>query len=91
MKFNATQIAELVSGTVDGDPKAEVSKLSKIEEATKGSLSFLANPKYTPFLYSTAATITLVSDDFVAEKDYKTTLVRVADPYEAFSKLLNYL
>ena len=90
MKFNAKQIAELVSGTVDGDPKAEVSKLSKIEEGTKGSLSFLANPKYTPFLYSTAATITLVSDDFVAEKDYKTTLVRVADPYEAFSKLLNH-
>ena len=90
MKFNATQIAELVSGTVDGDPKAEVSKLSKIEEGTKGSLTFLANPKYTPFLYITAATITLVSDDFVAEKDYKTTLVRVADPYEAFSKLLNH-
>ena len=89
MKFNATQIAELVSGTVDGNPKAEVSRLSKIEEGTKGSLSFLANPKYTPFIYSTAATITLVSDDFVAEKKYKTTLVRVNDPYEAFSKLLN--
>lgn len=89
MKFNATQIAELVSGTVDGNPKAEVSKLSKIEEGTKGSLSFLANPKYTPFIYSTAATITLVSDDFVAEKEYKTTLVRVNDPYEAFSKLLH--
>ena len=90
MKFNATQIAELVSGTVDGNPKAEVSKLSKIEEGTTGSLSFLANPKYTPFLYSTAATITLVSDDFVADKEYKTTLIRVSDPYEAFSKLLSH-
>ena len=90
MKFNATQIAELVSGTVDGNPKAEVSKLSKIEEGTTGSLSFLANPKYTSFLYSTAATITLVSDDFVADKEYKTTLIRVSDPYEAFSKLLSH-
>ena len=90
MKFNAAQIAELVSGSVDGNSNAEVSKLSKIEEGTEGSLSFLANPKYTPFLYTTEATITLVSDDFVAEKDYKTTLVRVNDPYEAFSKLLKH-
>jgi UDP-3-O-[3-hydroxymyristoyl] glucosamine N-acyltransferase len=90
MKFNAAQIAELVSGSVDGNSNAEVFKLSKIEEGTEGSLSFLANPKYTPFLYTTEATITLVSDDFVAEKDYKTTLVRVNDPYEAFSKLLKH-
>lgn len=90
MKFNAAQIADLVSGSVDGNSNAEVFKLSKIEEGTEGSLSFLANPKYTPFLYTTEATITLVSDDFVAEKEYKTTLVRVTDPYEAFSKLLKH-
>ena len=90
MKFNASQIADLVSGTVDGNAQAEVSMLSKIEEGTEGSLSFLANPKYTPFIYDTDATITLVSDDFIAEKAYKTTLIRVSDPYEAFSKLLNY-
>ena len=48
MKFNASQIADLVSGTVDGNAQAEVSMLSKIEEGTEGSLSFLANPKYTP-------------------------------------------
>ena len=56
MKFNATQIAELVSGTVDGNPKAEVSKLSKIEEGTKGSLSFLANPKSVSYTHLTLPT-----------------------------------
>lgn len=90
MKFTASQIAELVSGTVEGNTGAEVFRLSKIEEGTVGSLSFLANPKYTPFLYTTGASITLVSDSFVAEKAFSTTLVRVPDPYEAFSKLLHY-
>lgn len=90
MKFTASQIAELVSGTVEGNSSAEVFRLSKIEEGTEGSLSFLANPKYTPFLYTTNATITLVSTDFVAEKAFHTTLIRVEDPYEAFTKLLHY-
>lgn len=90
MNFTASQIAALVSGTVEGNTDAEVNRLSKIEEGTEGSLSFLANPKYTSYLYTTNATITLVSDAFVAEKEYKTTLIRVADPYEAFSKLLEH-
>ena len=90
MNFTASQIAELVSGTVEGNTNVEVNRLSKIEEGTEGSLSFLANPKYTSFLYTTNASITLVSDAFVAEKEFKTTLIRVADPYEAFSKLLEY-
>jgi len=90
MKFTASQIAELVSGTVEGNTDAEVFRLSKIEEGTEGSLSFLANPKYTSFLYTTNATITLVDAAFIAEKTFKTTLIRVADPYEAFSKLLHY-
>lgn len=90
MNFTASQIAELVSGTVEGNSDAEVFRLSKIEEGTEGSLSFLANPKYTPFLYSTGASITLVSDSFIAEKAFSTTLIRVSDPYEAFSKLLHY-
>lgn len=90
MNFTASQIAELVSGTVEGNTRAEVNRLSKIEEGTAGSLSFLANPKYTSFLYTTDASITLVSNAFVAEKKFKTTLIRVADPYEAFSKLLHH-
>lgn len=90
MKFTASQIAKLVSGTVEGNMDAEVFRLSKIEEGTEGSLSFLANPKYTSFLYTTNATITLVSDTFVPEKSFKTTLIRVSDPYEAFTKLLRH-
>lgn len=90
MNFTASQIAELVSGTVEGNINTKVNRLSKIEEGTKGSLSFLANPKYTPFLYTTDASITLVSDSFVPEKEFKTTLIRVSDPYEAFSKLLEH-
>ncbi len=90
MKFTASQIAELVSGKVEGNTNVEVNRLSKIEEGTDGSLSFLANPKYTSYLYTTNASITLVSDEFVAEKKFKTTLIRVADPYEAFSKLLEH-
>jgi UDP-3-O-[3-hydroxymyristoyl] glucosamine N-acyltransferase len=88
MKFTASQIADLVSGTVEGNASAEVYKLSKIEEGSTGSISFLANPKYTSFLYDTDASITLVHKDFVAEKPFKTTLIRVCDPYESFSKLL---
>ncbi|CAI8163807.1 MAG: UDP-3-O-acylglucosamine N-acyltransferase [Bacteroidota bacterium] len=90
MNFTASQIADLVSGTVEGNNNAEVNRLSKIEEGEKGSLSFLANPKYTPYLYTTDATITLVRDSFVAEKEFKTTLIRVEDPYDAFSKLLEH-
>ena len=90
MKFTASQIADLVSGTIEGNASTEVYKLSKIEEGSKGSLSFLANPKYTSFLYNTDASITLVHKDFVAEKPFKTTLISVSDPYESFSKLLSH-
>lgn len=90
MKFTAAQIADLVSGTVEGNTSAEVYKLSKIEEGSTGSISFLANPKYTSFLYDTDASITLVHKDFVAEKPFKTTLIRVSDPYESFSRLLSH-
>ncbi|MEC8324168.1 MAG: LpxD N-terminal domain-containing protein, partial [Bacteroidota bacterium] len=74
MKFTANQIAALLNGTVVGDDNAEVFKLSKIEEGTKGSLTFLSNPKYTPHIYSTNASITIVNKDFVAEKQINTTL-----------------
>ena len=53
MKFTATQIAGILEGDIVGNPDVEVSKLAKIEEGTKGSLTFLANPKYTPYIYST--------------------------------------
>ena len=90
MKFTAQQIATQLEGTVDGDPDAEVFQLSKIEEAQKGSLTFLSNPKYKPYIYKTQATITIVDEDFVAENDLSTTLVRVPNAYDSFTVLLNH-
>ncbi len=90
MKFTAAQIAGILEGTVEGDPEVEVSKLAKIEEGVPGSLTFLANPKYTSFIYSTDASIAIVNNDFVADTDIKTTLIRVEDAYKSFSKLLEY-
>lgn len=88
MKFTAAQIAGILEGEVVGNPDAEVYKLSKIEEGTKGSLTFLANPKYVNFIYTTAATITIVNNDFVPENELTTTLIKVEDAYQSFSKLL---
>ncbi len=90
MKFTAAQIAGILEGEVDGDESVEVSKLSKIEEGTAGSLTFLANPKYTHYIYDTNASITIVDQDFVPEHSIKTTLIRVENAYKAFSKLLEY-
>lgn len=90
MKFTATQIAGILEGEVVGNPNAEVYKLSKIEEGTEGSLTFLANPKYTNFIYSTQATITIVNASFKPEQEIATTLIKVEDAYQSFSKLLEY-
>lgn len=90
MIFTAAQIAGILNGTVDGDEGAEVSQLAKIEEGSKGTLTFLSNPKYTPYIYSTQASITIVNKDFVAEHKFETTLIRVDNAYNAFSQLLEY-
>jgi len=90
MKFTAAQIAGILEGTVVGNPEAEVSKLAKIEEGTSGSLTFLANPKYTPYIYDTKASVTIVNSDFEPENDISTTLIKVEDAYKSFSKLLEY-
>lgn len=90
MKFTAEQIAGILEGTVVGDPSVEVSRLSKIEEGTLGSLTFLSNLKYTPYIYTTEASITIVNEDFEPEKPISTTLIKVDDAYEGFSKLLEY-
>jgi UDP-3-O-[3-hydroxymyristoyl] glucosamine N-acyltransferase len=90
MKFTAAQIAGILEGEVDGNAAIEVSKLAKIEEGVEGSLTFLANPKYTPYIYTTRASITIVGRDFVPENAITTTLIRVEDAYKSFSKLLEY-
>lgn len=90
MKFTASQIAELLQGKVEGNPDTEVYKLAKIEEGTEGSLTFLSNPKYTSYIYSTNASIAIVRNDFHIDDKINTTLIRVKDPYKAFSTLLEY-
>jgi len=88
MEFTAKQIAELINGQVEGNPDEKVIRLSKIEEGEPGSLSFLANPKYTQYIYNTQASIVIVSNDFVPEQKVSPTLIRVADAYSAFAILL---
>ncbi len=90
MEFTAKQIAALLKGTVEGDQDASVSVLSKIEEGSAGSLSFLSNPLYTPFIYETEASVVIVNNNLTLEKPVKKTctLIRVEDPYSSFAKLL---
>ena len=90
MKFLASQIAALLNGTVEGNPDTEVWNVAKIEEGATGMLSFLANPKYTPYIYETKSSVVIVNKDFVAEKPIETTLIRVDDAYASFAKLLAF-
>jgi len=90
VKFTAQQIADILEGDIVGDANIKVSKLAKIEEGVEGSLTFLANPKYTSFIYSTQASITIVNKTFEPEEPITTTLVKVEDAYKSFSKLLEY-
>ena len=90
MKFTAEQIAGILEGEVVGNPNAEVHKLSKIEEGIAGSLTFLANPKYNNYIYTTQATITIVNNSFIPEGEIATTLIKVEDAYLSFSKLLEF-
>lgn len=90
MKFTAEQIATILDGEIVGNPNEEVFKLSKIEEGEKGSLTFLSNPKYQPYLYTTNASIAIVNKSFHPEKELKTTLIKVENAYKSFSKLLEF-
>lgn len=88
MEFSASQLAAVLEGIVEGNPEVKISRLSKIEEGEPGTLSFLANPKYTPFIYTTKASVVIVSKDFTPDQPIGATLVRVDDAYTAFAKLL---
>ncbi|CAA0200915.1 UDP-3-O-(3-hydroxymyristoyl)glucosamine N-acyltransferase [Tenacibaculum maritimum] len=90
MKFTATQIAEILEGEIVGNPNEEVFKLSKIEEGEKGSLTFLSNPKYNSYLYTTKASIAIVNKTFLLEKEVTATLIKVQDAYKSFSRLLEF-
>lgn len=90
MKFTAEQIAGILEGEVVGNPNAEVSTLSKIEEGIDGSLTFLSNPKYLSFIYTTQASVTIVNRNFIPEATLSTTLIKVDDAYGAFAKVLTF-
>tara|TARA_A100001011_G_scaffold142535_1_gene150518 strand:- start:503 stop:1516 length:1014 start_codon:yes stop_codon:yes gene_type:complete len=89
MKLTAKIIADHLNGIVEGNPLCEVFALSKIEEAAPGSITFIANPKYFPFINTTKASVIIVADDFEISEPLESTLIRVNDPYKAFSELLH--
>lgn len=88
MTYTANQIADFLQGTVVGNPEATVSGFSKIEEGRPGTLTFLANPKYTHYIYDTEADIVLVNNDFMPEKPIKATLIKTEDAYAALASLM---
>ncbi len=90
MNFTAKQIADVLQGRIEGNPDTLLNKFSKIEQGEEGGLSFLANPKYTHYIYTTQASAVLVSNDFQPLKPITATLIRVADPYLAFAQLMDF-
>jgi len=88
MQFTAQDISLMLNGSIEGDPTVTISKLAKIEEASTGALSFLANPKYEQFLYQTQASVVIVNHSLVLTEPIKATLIRVENAYSAFSVLL---
>ena len=89
MEFSAKQIATFIQGEIVGDENATVHTFAKIEEGIPGAISFLSNPKYTPYIYETQSSIVLVNKDFTPEQEVKTTLIKVDNAYESLAKLLN--
>lgn len=88
MEFSAKQIATFIQGEIIGDENATVHTFAKIEEGIPGAISFLSNPKYTPYIYNTQSSIVLVNRDFTPEQEVKATLIKVDNAYESLAKLL---
>jgi UDP-3-O-[3-hydroxymyristoyl] glucosamine N-acyltransferase len=88
MEYSARQIAEVLNGTIEGDPNITVSSLSKIDAGTPGTMSFLANPAYTQYIYTTKASIIVVNNDFIPSLPISSTLIRVENAYISFAHLL---
>ncbi|MCR9017219.1 UDP-3-O-(3-hydroxymyristoyl)glucosamine N-acyltransferase [Aquiflexum gelatinilyticum] len=88
MEFSLGQIAELISGKVEGDSSLKVSRLDKIQEGLPGGISFLSNEKYESFIYDTKATAVIVSESFEPQRPISTNLIRVKNAYEGFTLLL---
>jgi UDP-3-O-[3-hydroxymyristoyl] glucosamine N-acyltransferase len=88
MEFTLEHIAILLEGKLEGNGNRKVNRLDKIQEGKEGGISFLSNPKYEPYLYSTQASAVIVAEDLKLQKEVYSTLIRVKDPYLAFTKLL---
>ena len=88
MEMTAKELAALVNGTVYGNENIKINSFGKIEDASEGSITFLANPKYTQYIYSTKASVVLVSNEFVPEQEISVTLIKVADPYATLASLM---
>ena len=88
MEFSAKQIAEFIQGEIVGNENATVHTFAKIEEGIPGAISFLSNPKYTPYIYTPQSSIVLVNKDFVPEHEIKATLIKVENAYDSLAKLL---
>jgi UDP-3-O-[3-hydroxymyristoyl] glucosamine N-acyltransferase len=88
MQFSALQLATMLDGKLEGNPEVKVSNIAKIEEAGEGMLSFIANPKYEEFIYTTQASILIVNENLVIDRPIASTLIRVKDAYSSFALLL---
>ena len=88
MEFTAAVIAGFLKGEIEGDPEVKVNTIAKIEEGHEGALSFLANPKYEHYIYTTDSSVVLVNKTFVPSQKIRATLIRVENAYESFASLL---
>ncbi len=88
MEFKVNDIAMILNGTVEGDGEIKIHNISKIDDGVRGTLTFLSNPAYNKYIYSTLASAVIVSRDFVPEGRLSCTLIRVNDPYTALAELL---
>ena len=88
MNLSLKEIAQKLKGSIEDDVNFKITQLSKIEDAQSGSLSFLANKKYTPYLYKTNASAVLIHKNFKLDAPVKCALIRVDDPYASFTTLL---
>ncbi|MCI1640238.1 MAG: UDP-3-O-(3-hydroxymyristoyl)glucosamine N-acyltransferase [Bacteroidales bacterium] len=91
MEIKAKQLAQILKGTVDGDPEALVTTFAKIEHGKPGALCFYANPKYEHYVYTCKASVLLVNKDFKPKNKVEPTMVRVEDAYRAVADLLHYV
>ena len=91
MELTAKQLAEILRGTVDGDPEVRITTFAKIEHGKPGALSFYANPKYEQYVYTSKSSVLLVNADFEPKQEVKPTMVRVENAYNAVAELLKYV